>query len=328
MKINRNPKLLRLLGAVAGGFAWCLGAATAAPFVYTSGDLVLTFRKTGNASDYVVNLGKVTGYNQLPSGTTLVITNLSGAQLSAAFAADYNDLKWSVAAASRPDAPLAGYPVQTLWVTRPRAEANTQSPPWLRYGTASQGNVSSQIAAVGVNAASASSLLAGGPNNTVTGVVIPVSHYYNVSAPIGTAGNYAGNFQGNVETVTASDFADDAANVSRADFYELQPGSGNPPGTYLGYFELKPDGTLTLNTPSALPPAPSITSIVRAGNVTTVSFATQTGFTYRLRSVGAAGLNTPVSTWTIGNSVVGTGGVLTLTDTSSDEARFYALDVQ
>ncbi|MGC3960027.1 MAG: hypothetical protein QM813_19490 [Verrucomicrobiota bacterium] len=326
--MNQNPKLLRSVAAVVGGFALFTGAVSAAPFVYTSGDLVLTFRRTGNASDYVVNLGKVTGYNQLPAGTTLVVTNLSGAQLSSAFAADYNDLKWSVAAASRPDNPVAGYPLQTLWVTRPRSEAVIQSSPWLRKSTASQGNVSSQIGAVGGNAASASSLLGAGANNTVTGVVIPVSHYYNVSTPIGAAGNYAGNFQGNVETVTASDFVDEPANVSRADFYELQPGSGNPPATYLGYFELKPDGSLTFSTPSTLPPAPTITSIVRAGGVTTVSFATQTGFTYRLRSVGAAGLNTPISTWTLGNSIVGTGGVLTLTDTSSDEVRFYALDVQ
>lgn len=327
MKINRNPNLLRNLVAVAGGFAWVTGAAVAAPFLYSNGDLVLTFRKSGNASDYVVNLGRATNYNHLPQGTTLTITNLDAAQLGVAFP-DYNELKWSVAAANRALNQDPNYPLQTVWVTRPRGEAGIQSAPWVRKGTASQGNAASQIAAVGGNAASASSLLTSGPANTATSVEIPVTHYYNVSTPIGIAGNYAGNFQGNVETSTAADFDGDAGNVSQADLYELQPGSGNPPGTYLGYFELKPDGSLTFNTGTALPVRPTITGITRVGNVTTVSFSTEAGFTYRLRAVNAAGLNTPVAAWTTGNSVVGNGTVQSLTDTSSDESRFYVVDVQ
>ena len=63
-----------------------------------------------------------------------------------------------------------------------------------------------------------------------------------------------------------------------------------PPGRYLGFFEFKPDGTLTFNTTAPLPAQPSITSVVRNGDVTTVSFTTVSGLTYRLRHTDTAGL--------------------------------------
>lgn len=325
MKTNRNPKLIRSLAAVVGGFALFAGAVSAAPFLYTSGDLTLTFRKSGNADDYVVNIGKATNYNNVPTGTTFTVTNLSLSQLGAAFPS-YNELKWSVAAANRLEALDPNYPAQTLWISRQRISPSVPSTPWQRRGQSLQGNVGSQIDAVGKNAATASSTLPGGANNTATGVVIPVGNNPNVGAPIGVNGNYAGNFQGNVETLTATDFDSNAGNVSQADLYELLPGSGN--ARYLGYFELKPDGSLTFKNPAVAAPQPNITSITRTGNVTTVSFTTASGYTYRLRATNEAGLTTPVSTWSIGASISGTGAVLSLTDTNTAAIRFFAVDAQ
>lgn len=325
MKTNRNPKLIRSLAAVVGGFALFTGALQAAPFLYTSGDLTLTFRKSGNATDYVVNIGKAINYNNLPAGTTFTVANLSVGQLSSSFP-DYNDLKWSVAAANRLEALDPNYPAQTLWISRQRISPSVPSTPWQRRGQSLQGNSGSQIDAIGKNAALASSTLPGGANNTATGVVIPVGNNPNIGTAIGVNGNYAGNFQGNVETLTAADFADNASNVSQADLYELLPGTGD--GRYLGYFELKPDGTLTFNNPAVTPPAPTITSIVRNSDVTTVSFTTTAGATYRLRATNAGGATTLVSTWAIGASIVGTGGVLSLSDTNTADIRFFAVDAQ
>jgi hypothetical protein len=330
MKIHRNLKLLRSLTVGVAGFAWFTGATLAAPFLYSPGDLVLAFRQTGAPVDYAVNIGKATNYNNLPGGTTFTVTNLSGAQLNAAFPS-VNELRWSVAAANRP--PLdANYPIQTLWIARPRLDNNVQSAPWLRKSQALQGNTGSQVDGVGYNAGQASSILPGGPNNTATGVHIPVTLNFNISQVIGAAGNYAGNyagnFQGNVENLTPADFDGDPGNVSRSDLYELLPGSGNPPGRYLGYFELKPNGTLTYTAASTVLPAPTITNISRVGNVTTVSFTTVAGGTYKLRATTAAGLSTPVSTWTLGNSIAGTGAVLSLTDTSTADIRFFAVEVE
>src|SRR5262249_2317943 len=139
--------------------------------------------------------------------------------------------------------------------------------------------------------------------------------------------------QGNAENLTASDFDSDSANVARSDLYELIPGTTaggtyNTAGRYLGYFEFTPDGLLTFNVPAAGVPQPVITGITRSGNVTTVSFTTVSGATYRLRAAAAAGFITSVSTWSAGSSIPGTGAVLSLTDTNSDNVRFFAVDAQ
>lgn len=327
MKTYRNPKLIRSLAAVVGGFALFTGALQAAPFLYTSGDLLLTFRKAGNASDFVVNIGKATNYNNLPLGTSFTVSNLTVAQLSSAFP-DYNELKWSVAAANRP--PFnTNFAENTLWISRPRLVPGTQSTPWLRKGQFTQPTAGGQIEEIGTRAFNYSGSTASNANNTVRGVLIPTGTAYELAPVIGS-GNYNNTFQGNVEGLTAVDFADDSANVSRADLYELIPASStlNLPGRYLGYFELKPNGTVTFNNPVLTPPAPTITSVVRNGNVTTVSFTTSSGYTYRLRSTNAAGLTTPLSTWAVGSSLTGTGAVLSLTDNTAADIQFYAVEAQ
>ena len=64
------------------------------------------------------------------------------------------------------------------------------------------------------------------------------------------------------------------------------------------------------------------------GNVTTISFTTVSGATYRLRSTNQAGLTSPVATWAVGASLTGDGAVKTLHDTSADDIRFFAVDAQ
>lgn len=331
MKTHQKPKRLRGFTAALGGFAWFSGALHGAPFLYTSGDLVLAFRQAGNASDLVVKLGKASQFSTLPVGSTLVVSNLADAQISAAFPS-VNGLNWSVAGAIRtPGDPV--YPFQTLWVTAPRDDATVQSPPWLRKGSFVQGTVASQIDSVGNNAAASSSSQATGANNTATAVVIPVNTDFAFSPLIGDAGDYAGTFQGRVESTTPADFDGATNEISRADLYELIPGSSadgtlNAPGRYLGYFELKPDGTLTFNTGTPAPAWPTISAIVRAGDITSVSFNSASNLAYRLRATDAAGLTAPVSSWTTGVSIIGTGLVLTLQNTNSASIQFFAVEVQ
>jgi hypothetical protein len=330
MKIPRTLQIIRGLTARVGGYALFTGALQAAPFLYAPGDLVLAFRQTGNASDYVVNIGKATNFSALPSDTTLVISNLSVAQLNSAFPS-LNGLQWSVAAANRP--PLVpGFALQAIWAVAPRLDANLQSAPWLRKGQFVQGTAAGQIDAVGFNAVSASGSQTAGPDNTATGVVIPVSSQFALAPVIGDAGNYVGTFQGNVESLTVEDFDGDSGNVSRSDLYELVPGTSaggtlNTSGRYLGYFELKPDGSLTFKTGSSPPPAPLITGIGRTNNITTVSFTAVGTANYRLRAVNTLG--TPVSSWpVVSGPVSGTGAILSLQDTNAASSRFFAVDAQ
>ncbi len=325
-------KILRPQGAatVVSGLVLSFGVAQAAPFLYAPGDLVLSFRQVGGASDYVVNIGKAAYFSTLAAGATITISNLSVAQLNSAFPT-LNGLQWSVAGANRP--PLApGFPLQTIWVVAPRLDPAVRSSGWLRKGQYVQGTAAGQIDAIGFNAATASSTLTAGPDNTATGVVIPTTTAYALSPVLGDAGNYAGTFQGNVESATAVDFDASAGNLSRADLYELIPGlaadgTANTPGRYLGYFELKPDGLLTFNTGISLPPAPSITAIAYDQNVATVSFTTSGTGNYSLRASNALGA--PVSSWpVVSGPVAGTGALVSLQDTNAASARFYAVEVQ
>ncbi|MCC7373499.1 MAG: hypothetical protein IT581_02500 [Verrucomicrobiales bacterium] len=326
LRTNLRPTLaLAGLGWIAAG-----QALVAAPFLYTPGDLVLAFRQLGNASDYVVNIGRAAAFSSAAPGSVIAITPLSTTQLNSAFPS-LNALKWSVAAANRP--PLdPTFPPQTLWVTSPRGDRDTVAVPWQRKGQFIQGNIGSQIDGIGVNAALSSSLLPGGPDNTATGVVIPTSAPYAVGPVLGDPANYAGQFQGNVEAVTADDFATDPTLTSRADLYELLPGTSaagtlNQPGRHVGTFEFRNDGTLVFTAASPSVAAPRITQISRQGDVTTVAFTTVAGATYRLRSTDAAGLTSPVSQWATGSTVAGDGGTKSLQENGVGDLRFFAIEV-
>lgn len=255
---------LRSLHAALAALTMLPAALEAASFAYSPGDLLLTFRQSGNASDLVVNVGKAATFDSLPPGTTIPVTALAASQVSSAFPS-INGVNWSVAGANRPPADPK-YPVQTLWVSRPREIPTSQSLPWLRKGVYYQGTAGGQIAGLGANTVSASSLLPAGPDNDGTGVVIPSTGDFSVSPLLGDGGDFAGTFQGAVEASTPADFDSDPSSVSRVDLYELLPGSTaagtlNNPGRYLGYFELKPDASLTFNTLLPTPALPTISPI-------------------------------------------------------------------
>ena len=330
MKLQQTLKSRRGFAALVGGFALFTGSLHAAPFLYTQGDLVLGFRQTGNTYDYVVNIGKATNYNNVPSGTSFVVTNFSLAQFNTAFPGGLNGVSWSVAGGNRLPNLNPNIDDHTLWVTKSRDYENpdTQSAPWVRFGYYSQGSSGAQIDVVGLNAAAYSSSGSSNANNGVYGVIIPATSVYAFTPIITSGGNYDANFQGNIENTTPDDFTDDSASVTRSDFYELTPGDGSyPPGRYLGYFELTASGTLTFNTLTAAAAQPHITGITRSGGVSTISFITDNGPTYRLRYTNAAGLTSPVSTWSVGASVTGTGSVLSLQDTNASDIVFYAIEV-
>jgi hypothetical protein len=79
---------------------------------------------------------------------------------------------------------------------------------------------------------------------------VTVSDTWNASGQsyslnIGANGDFAGTFQGNIENTTPAGFLTNGAPV-RSDFYQLKPGSGS--GTYLGYFQLGNNGSMTFTT--------------------------------------------------------------------------------
>lgn len=307
------------------------GNAGAEPFVYKGRDLLLGVRQPDNVSEIVVNLGQASRFYGAAEGSSFAITNFTPQQLKAAFSS-FDGLIWSVSGTTRSgDGGDASIPNATLWMTRARTAAAVQSAPWLRKSSFSQGGAANKVNELGTSTSLLSDATpADAILNTATVVVEPTGEPRSFGLVITAQGNFKGNFQGSIENNTGKNFT----TATRSDLYELRPGAGDLPGKYLGYFELKADGTMSFTAPGLRPPqdppAPTIKSIVRAGNTSTISFTTtnDASVIYRLRSINAAGLSTPLSAWTLGaSSVTGSGEIRTLTDDSGDDTRFYSISV-
>jgi hypothetical protein len=315
MKTNRNFNFLRTLVLTAGGLVSLAAPARAASFTYNPGDLTLGFRETGSP-DLVVDIGSPVLYDAVPAGTTIAVTNLSTA-LNYAYSS-VDGVNWAVTGAWRTGA--TNYPLETLWATAARSDVGTQSPAWSSSDEYAQANPASQIASIGYNAAAYSSIQPANPtNNIATPLIEDPDNKFD--------GDLGGLFQGNVENTTPFDF-DSGEPLSISDLYELQPAplNGSGAGKWVGYFSFTPDGNVTFTAATVGPPAPTITSVVRNGNITTVSFTTSANHTYGLLVTGLSGLQTPRSTWVAtGASITGTGSVLSLQDTNSTSASFYVV---
>lgn len=327
------------------------GMAAAQLFTYNQyGDLMVGFRKTGiNAGSYemVVNLGSVTNYLKMSAGTTANISNFSAAQLTDAFPGGFGNLQWSAFAAFPGSlnpwvTPLGSFPKNTLWVTLPSADANTQTTAPVKSSSASQQPNKNLIIGVGTGAAAISQNLAADADNTSVSVREPVSYNNfilsafisdNLDPTIGDFGASQAPLPYVVENVTPGSFTV----AQRCDLYQMCPsglvdpitGQSSGSGYFVGYFILKTDGTMTFTRAggSTPPPAPTLT-IGRNGNVSTISLSSVSGANYTLYYNTVSGLLTPVSTWMTGGSQPGNGGTLTFQDTSTDSSRIYSVKAQ
>jgi hypothetical protein len=201
-----------------------------------------------------------------------------------------------------------------------------QSSPWVRQSSGAQAPNSTKIASIAVNAAGYSEVQPVGPNNTATAVVVESGNSQSYGIQMGPNGNYGGSFQGKVENLTPDSFVSPV----RSDLYELRPGSGA--GTYLGYFQLNPDGTMTFTAAggsTVTPPAPTA-SIARSNAINLISFTTTNGASYQLRYTNEAGLTSPVTNWTQkAGVVIGNGLIQSINDDPSpDPVRFYVIEAR
>ena len=305
-----------------------LSRLAAASFVFNSvnlpPDLLLGFRQTGGSQELVVDLGSVARfYNAIP-GTNFTIGEYNAGQLARSFSG-LDGVGFAAFAAMRVSGD-ADRPIQTVWATRKRTDPAVQSTPWNRQSSGLLANPAAKMSSVGSGAASFSASTPLGPDNTATAVVLASSYANGYSTYLGN-GSFAGTWQSSqkVDNVTPDGFGTGTTAI-RSDFYELRPGSGA--GIYLGYFEFKPNGTLSFTAAGGVvaAPAPTITGYTRVGNVTTVSFTTVAGAQYRLLGQNAAGLSTARTTWPIkAGPLAGTGGVLSLTDTTNDAETVYSV---
>jgi hypothetical protein len=322
-----------VLLSVAGSCALLQSAQ--AQFTDQNSDLILIMRKVTagdlGAVDFEVDLGPASTYYNTPANTTVDITQYTTAQLDAAFPDAYaaGNLNWSVSGS----VPLSGgdpnKPVQTLWMTDPRPLPTT--PPgtvWQRKSTYQQGPTALKIATVLYNAKVwGGSVPADAGTNTPTEVAITTGTEYCADPTLTAVGNYT-TFQGDIENTTPALFAY-FTTPSRSDFYELQPGSGA--GTYLGYFQLAPDGSLTYNTLQASYPVPvPMIALNNSGATVVISYQSAAGGTYTLYSNNTAGLSSPVTGWSaVGGSITGDGTVQSFPSQPivSGAATYYVISV-
>jgi hypothetical protein len=322
-----------LLLSLAGSCA--LVQSVQAQFTDQSRDLILTFRQVGGIYVFEVDLGQASIYYGAAPGSSIPITAYdNNAQLGTLFSS-FNSLSWSVVGCvpTVGDSGDPSIPNDTLWLTDPRSDPNTPAAPWTRQSVYTQGGADSYIVAILYNALSfATSATPDSVTNTPTAAAIATSGADSgdsASGSLGGLGNFLGTFQGDVENTTPSDFIYNTS-PSRSDLYELQPTSSgtSPAGTYLGYFELGIDGSMTFHAPTLTYPAPSLSvSTDGAGNVY-VSFPSTANGTYTLYYTNAAGLAAPVSTWSaVSTNIIGDGTVKSFQQSISGTGAFYSVGV-
>jgi hypothetical protein len=179
-------------------------------------------------------------------------------------------------------------------------------------------------------------------DNTASLVREPINNTYSLSSFIGgkfdpRRSDFQGTWPRSVEDITPDTFT----NSVRSDLYEVRPlgyvdphtGLTNGSAAYLGYFEFKPDGSMTFtranaSTPPGPPPPPKL-SIARSGTISTISFATTNGATYTLYYTSANGLGQPAANWPSSpNTITGDGTTKSFVDSSADSTRYYRVSAR
>jgi len=308
---------------------------------FTTGDVLISFRKSGGANDMVVDAGPVSGFTNLAPNTRITISQYTTNQLyliglnSVIFSA----YTWFSSGNESGD--------NQLFMSRGRSSLNTQTQPWAQIPniTASAnyfcGNDMGSIVNGAVNCRS----YFGGSTNTDSAILEPDdSAGYNTSQqnPAYTSGlsygwamngtgsaNFNGDFgAGSPEKTAPSTFVT-GSTVVRSDFYFV-PAQGFGSVKFMGYFELNTNGILSyVAFPSGVPTVPVIRSIGRTNGVTSVNFSTGTSGTYTLRGTnGVSGFRTARTNWPAISSVTGNGGNNTLQDTTTATNKFYLITAQ
>ena len=236
-----KPYKLAILTAAAGSLLSL--NAMAQVFNYNTGDLLLGFRTASGTSDLVVDIGSASLYTGATGPITISGNYYTGSQLTSA-GLSLNNLTFSVFGDS-----ASG----SLWVTRPLADPNVSVAPFAAQNLASLNIAGAQMDSISYGAVYTSYLNASGPNNTISAVVVPSSlnlgseGALSYTTGIGANGNFNGAFgsNNNIEQSTPADFTTGSyVEGDRSFLFEMDPGAN---GSYVGFFELDPNGTLTFN---------------------------------------------------------------------------------
>lgn len=318
--LNKKIGLIALFAGIAAGEIMA-GTLTN----YATGDILLCFRN-GGTRNLVVDLGQYAG---LASGTPnqkIPITQYTSDQITSTFGS-VNGLNWSA---------FSWLNDGTLFVTKQRVILNNQSTTPNAASAGAQSSAAANMAPIPVGAAYQYANLA--PNSTSVAVDEPqADNYYPVqqgssyySALVGTlpsSPTFGGLLpSGNPEVATPGDF-DTSGTVVRNDLYQIPPGVGRSGVTYLGYFEMATDGSMTfVAKPSTIP---VIHSIARSGSDSVISYTAGLYGTYTLRGTDNLVSAGAVTNWpAIATVTSGDISVHTVTNTTPADVMFYSITAQ
>ena len=315
--INKKLGLMALLAGCA------VSSIVAGDFNnYAVGDVLVSFRN-GGANDLVVDAGPVSTLVSASPNQIISIGQYSAAQINAAFGSA-NGVDWSA---------FTWGSDNTLFASQARPSLNTQSTPFQRKSSTSQAYVVQRMNAVQLGAVNN---IAYNGLNTATAVIEPDSSSgfsigalsYKDSLLGAYGGRFNSTFVGNPENITPADFTT-SGTVLRSDFYQMTPVSGYGLGTYLGYFEMAADGTLTyVAYPSTVPTIPVIKSISRSGNVSTITYTTGLSGTYTLRGNSTLSSGLAATNWPAIATLPDANTIQIYQDSDSSNIKFYIITAQ
>ncbi len=232
-----------------------------------SGDLLIGFEQSGNASDYVVDLGQASTF---ADATSPLQINLSTADLSSVFTSSWasnsngaTNVQWGVVGNDQSASDSSS--VDTVWFTQAETTPGTQSTAPTRGNTSALSAVSNKIQELESGAAAnalenleATSNTAGNFNTTTgdsTGVgVIQTSgnseSWTSFSPGVYSGGNAFGSGK-NIEQLGTGNYTGPTDSV--LDLYEDVPTATNGESAdFLGTLSLNSSGVLTFD-PAAVP---------------------------------------------------------------------------
>jgi hypothetical protein len=315
--LNKKIGLMALFASLAA-----TGLVAGTLTNYTTGDVLLCFRN-GQTRNLVVDLGPNTIFTSGTPNQRIPLTQYSAGQITAAFG-DAGGLNWSA---------FAWLDDGTLFVTKKRTGLNTQSATPNAANAGLQSSAAQNMAPIPVGASYQYYNLA--PNSTQTAVNEPQSDtgypsqtgrsYYSALLGGGQFSNFGGTLpSGDPEVATPGNFAT-SGTVVRSDLYQIPPGVGKANVTYLGYFEIAANGTMTfVAKPSTVP---AINSISRVGNDSIITYTTGLYGTYTLRGTNVlSGFQT---NWpAITTLASGDNSIHTVTNTTTQAIQFYTITAQ
>src|ERR1017187_2337593 len=314
--LNKKVGLIALLTSVAASGVWA-GTLTN----YAVGDVLVCFRKGGN--DMVVDAGPISTLTSASPNQRIPITQYTGTQLAAV---GINGVSWSA---------FTWLSDNTLFVTEARISLNSQTTPWQAKRSSDQSDTALLMVTIPPGALDELKLLVY-PVSTPTAVVEEDSSAGNPNYTDGVSysaalngsygGQFNGNFGGNPENPTLNTFPP-SGKVVRSDFYQMTPTITPAQGKWLGYFELSTNGVMTY---VAYPSTPAVlVSISRSGSLTTIQYTTGLYGTYTLRGTNNLTSGTAMANWpAIATLSSGDTATHTITDTTTDNVRFYTITAQ